>query len=92
MLEDEVLKSIAEKHSATVPQICLAWNLARNVSVIPKSTNYDRIKANFEAQKIVLDEEDLEKIGKLDKNRRNFDPKKWDGDLASMWGGCPVWA
>lgn len=91
LLENKVLISIAEKHKATVPQICLAWNLHRNVVVIPKSTNKERIKLNFEALTIKLDEDDMAQIKEINKNRRNFDPAKWEGDEFD-WGASPIWS
>ena len=78
LLKDETLSAIAEKHNATPAQISLAWNINRGVIVIPKSTNPERMKQNFEALDIKLDEEDIEKINKLDKNKRMFDPATWD--------------
>lgn len=78
MLDDEVIKEIAEKHSATSAQICLAWNIARSVIVIPKSVNKERMKLNIESQTITLEEEDIERINKLNINKRNFDPEIWD--------------
>ena len=78
LLDDETLKEIAEKHNATPAQIALAWNLSRGIAVIPKSVTKERIKANFEAQNIKLDEEDIERINGLNINRRNFDPEKWN--------------
>jgi alcohol dehydrogenase (NADP+) len=40
----EAIKTIAAKHKKTPAQIALKWNLSRspNISVIPKTTNFDR--------------------------------------------------
>ena len=78
LLDDVVIKEIAEKHNATTAQICLAWNHSRGIACIPKSVNKERMKLNIESQKITLDEEDIEKINGLNCNRRNFDPEIWD--------------
>lgn len=78
LLDDPVLKEIAEKHNATAAQISLAWNISRGIAVIPKSVTKERIKLNFEALKIQLDEEDIERINALNCDRRNFDPEKWN--------------
>jgi diketogulonate reductase-like aldo/keto reductase len=77
VLKDETLIQIAEKHNATPAQIALAWNIQRGVSVIPKSTQDERIKKNFEALDIKLDEEDIEQINRLNKDARHFDPANW---------------
>ena len=42
----EGLSKIAEKHNATIPQIIIAWGLARNVIMIPKSVTQSRIADN----------------------------------------------
>jgi alcohol dehydrogenase (NADP+) len=91
MLDDETLKAIAEKHDASVAQICLVWQIQRNVVVIPKSTNNERMKKNFEASNINLDEEDITKIGEIDKQRRKFDPKNW-ADPEIDWKNMPIWS
>ena len=57
---------IAKKHQATPAQILLAWGLARDYMVIPKSVKPERIRENFEALKIRLDEKDMAKINQLD--------------------------
>lgn len=89
LLEDPTLKQIAEKHGATTAQISLAWNIHRGVSVIPKSMSKDRIKENFEALSIKLDEEDVEKINGLDQNKRTFNPENWDAPQYG-WKYTPI--
>ena len=89
LLEDETIVAIAEKHSATAAQICLAWNIARGVIVIPKSMNKERIKQNFEALDITLDEEDIEKINGIDKGARKFNPEGWDAPQYG-WKYVPI--
>lgn len=65
LLDDPVIKEIAEKYSATPAQISLAWNHSRGVACIPKSVTKERLKLNIESQKITLDEEDIQKIDSL---------------------------
>ena len=77
IVEHPVLKEIAEKHGATIAQVALAWNLNRNVSVIPKSSNNERIKENFGAYEVTLDQDDLDKIKDMNENYRIFDPGMW---------------
>lgn len=89
LLDDETLKKIAEKHNATPAQIALAWNMHRGVAVIPKSTTQKRIKENFEALDVKLDEEDIEQINALDSHRRHFDPAGWDAPQYG-WKYVPI--
>ncbi|NHE58126.1 aldo/keto reductase [Cyclobacterium plantarum] len=65
LLEDGDLKKVAQKHQATVAQVVLAWGMQRGTSVVPKSTNPQRITENFGALQISLDEADMEVIQNL---------------------------
>ena len=48
LLDDEVIKEIAEKHSATPAQIALAWNLSRGVCLKkPSFSNYILLNSNI---------------------------------------------
>eukprot|EP00731_Ephydatia_muelleri_P014290 Em0008g10a len=71
-LDDPVIKEISNKHSATVGQICIAFQLHRGLVVIPKSVNPDRIRENLKATEVKLDTEDLQRLKALDKNLRFF--------------------
>lgn len=70
LLENPVIKEIAEKHGASAGQILIKWSEQRGTAVIPKSTNEKRIKENLESAKIQLDEKDMKKIADLDKHFR----------------------
>ena len=73
LLENEVIKNIAEKHQVTTAQILIQWAIERGTIVIPKSVSPERIKQNFEAQNISLDTEDMEQIKTLNRNYRYVD-------------------
>lgn len=90
VLKDPVLAEIAEKHNATVAQIALAWNIARDVVVIPKSMTEERILENFNALDITLDEEDIEKINAIDRGFRGFNPENWVAP-ARGWNKQPLY-
>jgi 2,5-diketo-D-gluconate reductase A len=66
LLRDERIGRIAAKHGRTPAQVVIAWHLALGFSVIPKSSNPERIRTNFEAVKVRLDEEDLSEIAAMD--------------------------
>ncbi|KAF2643060.1 Aldo/keto reductase, partial [Massarina eburnea CBS 473.64] len=65
LLENEVVVGIAEKRDCTPAQVVLAWGMGRGTSVIPKSKHEEYIKENLGAQKCVLEDEDLEDLGRL---------------------------
>jgi diketogulonate reductase-like aldo/keto reductase len=77
----EGLSKIAEDHNATIPQIIIAWGLARNVIMIPKSVTPSRIEENFKAKDIILTDEEIETINQLNRGKRVYtDPDN------SPWG------
>ncbi|EAR49901.1 probable oxidoreductase [Oceanicola granulosus HTCC2516] len=78
--EDRVLREIADKHSATPTQVCLSWQLAEGWVAIPTTSRADRLEENFGAQQVALDDEDRERIARLDAGKRYVDP-----DTAPDW-------
>ena len=73
LMENVVINEIATRLQVTPAQVLIAWQVNRGVISIPKSIHNDRIKENFAAQNIELDEEDMKKIASLDKNYRFID-------------------
>ena len=51
-------------------QALISFALHRGVIVIPKSVTPDRIRSNYEAQKVTLDDEDMKKFYGLEQNLR----------------------
>ncbi|MEJ2523588.1 MAG: aldo/keto reductase [Gammaproteobacteria bacterium] len=91
LLEDTVIRSVARRHSATPAQVLVAWALARGTSVIPKSSSPVRLKENFAAAGLRLDERDMQDIAALDRGYRYVDGAFWcfEGSphtLESLWG------
>lgn len=79
LLENEVLKEIAEKYNKTVAQIILRWDLQNGVITIPKSTKEHRIIANADVFDFELSGEDMSKIDNLNQNHRvGPDPDNFD--------------
>ena len=70
LLDNEVIGEIAQKHSASPAQILIAWAVARDTLVIPKSTNADRIRQNLASARLELDDGDLDRIKRLDRHYR----------------------
>ena len=75
LLENTVIKSIAERHSVTPAQVLIAFHLHRNTAVIPKSTNPERIKENLNSSKVNLSDEDIKGLKSLDKDYRYVNGK-----------------
>lgn len=79
LMEDGVLRTLAEKYGKTPAQIILRWDIQRNVIVIPKSTHQDRIISNREIFDFELSQEDMAAISALNRNQRvGADPDNFD--------------
>lgn len=85
IFQNEVLRSIAEKHGKTVAQVILRWLTQRRIVAIPKSVRKERIVENFNVFDFELSPEDMAAIATLDTKASVFfdhrDPKvvKWLG-------------
>lgn len=69
-LEDEVLKAIGDRHNKTSAQVGLRWSIQKGVSVIPKSTNPERIISNCDIFDFSLTDIEMELIDELNKNQK----------------------
>jgi diketogulonate reductase-like aldo/keto reductase len=78
-IDDKTIIEIAAQYKKTPAQILIRWSLQRNLIVIPKSTNLDRVAENINIFDFELSNEDIEKINKLNKNHRFVDPIEWWG-------------
>lgn len=65
------LAKIAMAHGKTVAQIVLRWNLQRNVSAIPGSSNPAHIKENTEIFDLELSDSDMKAIAALDRHEKH---------------------
>ena len=60
LFESVAVKQIAEKHSATIPQILLAFVIrSGDIIAIPRASRADHAIANAKASEIFLDDDDL---------------------------------
>jgi 2,5-diketo-D-gluconate reductase B len=79
---DEVLTGIGNKHGASAAQVALKWLLDQDgVAAIPKASRAESQKANLDALKVTLDDDDRKVIAGLPKDRRCVSPAfgpDWD--------------
>ncbi|MEZ5822613.1 MAG: aldo/keto reductase [Xanthobacteraceae bacterium] len=79
---DETLGAIGRKHGATAAQVALKWLLDQDgVAAIPKASRAESQKANLDALKLSLDDDDRKAIAALPKDRRCVSPgfgPDWD--------------
>ncbi len=92
LLEDKVVNAIALKHGATVGQVLIAWSIARDIAVIPKSVNEARIGENLAAANLILDSNDLGQLQAIGIQHRFVDGTFFTGSkspyrLTDLWDG-----
>lgn len=80
VLDDPVIGRIAGEHGATPAQVVIAWHLAHDLVVLPKSVTPSRIVENLAATDLQLTGEDLEAIEALDNGfRTGPNPEEFHG-------------
>ncbi|MCM3782071.1 aldo/keto reductase [Neobacillus mesonae] len=89
MFGNEVLTAIAEKHNKSVAQIVLRWLVQREIVVIPKSVQKERIVENFTIFDFELSADDMERISTLDTRESLFLSYR-DPGVAKMMGNWRV--
>jgi 2,5-diketo-D-gluconate reductase B len=79
---EETLAKIGRKHNASAAQVALKWLLDQDgVAAIPKASRAESQKANLDALKVTLDDEDRKAIAALPKDWRCVNPgfgPDWD--------------
>lgn len=80
LLKDNVILEIASKHQISAGQVLIAWSVARDIAVIPKSVHQGRIKENLVAASIELDEQDLIDLRDIGVDHRFIDGSLFTGD------------
>lgn len=65
MLQDPVLADIAARHDRSAGQVVLRWHLQNGRTVLPKSTNQERMTQNLEVFDFVLSDEEMAAIDAL---------------------------
>ena len=70
IINDPVLKNLADKYNKDVAQVVLRWNLQKGIVTIPKSVKPSRIISNSQIFDFELSPEDMKIIDSLDRNER----------------------
>jgi 2,5-diketo-D-gluconate reductase A len=80
LFQNEILRSIADKHRKSIAQVVLRWLTQRGVVAIPKSVRRERMVENLNVFDFELDAQDDQAIGTLDQKASSFfdhrDPEK----------------
>ncbi|WP_291628018.1 aldo/keto reductase [Clostridium sp.] len=68
LLTEPLMIQLSEKYNKTITQIILRWHIQNDIIPIPKSSNEERIKENFNIFDFEISKEDILKIDTLDRN------------------------
>jgi 2,5-diketo-D-gluconate reductase A len=66
LFNNELLKAISDKYNKSIAQVVLRWLIQKEVVVIPKSANRERIIQNFNVFDFALSFDDMKIIKSLD--------------------------
>ncbi len=77
LLENEIVKAMADKEKISSAQLLIAWALDRDTIAIPKSTNTGRIAENLAAADHSLSSEARAALDSIDIRYRYVSPKGW---------------
>lgn len=71
LLNDKILKDIAQNYNKSVAQVILRWDIQNEVVVIPGSSNPAHIKENIDIFDFELTDEEMQKIASLERNEKH---------------------
>ncbi|KAL7913975.1 Aldo/keto reductase [Trichoderma velutinum] len=74
LFDTEPVKKAAEKYRVTPAQVLLRWATQRDVAVIPKCNNHERLAQNLQVANFDMTKDELEDISALDQGLRFNDP------------------
>jgi alcohol dehydrogenase (NADP+) len=82
LLENPIVLEIASLHGASPAQVLIAYSIYRDIAVIPKSVNKERIGENLEAAKIQLSNSDMERLDHIGTSYRFVDGSFFTGPVS----------
>jgi 2,5-diketo-D-gluconate reductase A len=82
VLDDPIIRAIAERAGKTPAQVVLRWHIQRGDIVFPKSVTPARMKENFDIFGFELSDSDVAEISALNRNERTGpDPDTFTGGV-----------
>jgi 2,5-diketo-D-gluconate reductase A len=79
VLDDPVVREVADAHGRTPAQVVLRWHVQRGSIVFPKSVDPKRMAENFALFDFELPDADMERLSGLDRGERTGpDPDTFD--------------
>ena len=78
--DDPLLQEIAQAHHTSAATVAIAWQLQQGLITIPSSTKPEHLASNLQAQRVKLSDQEMQRIGTLDRAERLANP-----DFAPQW-------
>ena len=72
--EQEIFTELANKYNKSNVQIILRWHIQSGHIVIPGATKEEHMKSNINIFDFELSKEEMDKIAKVNKNKRYYEP------------------
>lgn len=72
IFDNKILTQIAKKHGKSVAQVALRYLYERDIILIPRTTNINRMKENIDILDFSLDSDDIRLIDSLDTDKSLF--------------------
>lgn len=69
LLSDDLLVKLSKKYNKNVGQVILRWLFQQGIVSLPRSSNEGRMRSNLQIFDFTLDQEDMQAISALDKNK-----------------------
>jgi diketogulonate reductase-like aldo/keto reductase len=93
VLNEESVSAIGKKHNKTPAQVVLRWNVQRGASIVPKSTNANRLVENLSIFDFELDDAEMATVAALERNIRYNDPGEFAKGFGGPWAemGYPIY-
>ncbi len=89
VFDDRVLRAIGDRHGKSAGQVVLRWLIQQeSVAAIPKSSDLEHIRSNFDIRDFTLSDEEMNEIFALDCGRRLVNPSfapNWERTDESEW-------
>lgn len=90
LLDHPTVKQIAEEKGASAAQVLIAFSLHRDIAVIPKSVNKERIAQNLESMQLSLDDKEMSTLSNIGLTYRFVDGSFFTGpispyNLTDLW-------
>jgi len=86
LMENPVVRSIAEKVGVSEAQVLLRWGLQHGCALLPKSAKEERMKTNMTIWDFKLAKEDMSELDSLDQSKEGQNTmagwlREWDPDF-----------